>query len=51
MPELKQIDSTRLNDILTAVADDGACIALDVLDLELCQQLMSNFNRALDEMR
>ena len=44
MPELKQIDSSRVDDILAAVANDGACIALDVLDVELCQRLMSDFN-------
>jgi hypothetical protein len=27
MPELKQIDSSRVDDILAAVANDGACIA------------------------
>jgi len=51
MPELKQIDSSRVDDILAAVANDGACIALDVLDVELCQRLMSDFNQALGEMR
>ena len=48
MPELNQFDSKQVDDILAAVAEDGACVALNVLTVELCQTLMRDFNRGLD---
>ena len=50
MPQLQQIDATAVEDILNAVASDGACIALNVLPLELCDALMADFRKHLDDI-
>lgn len=48
MVALAQIDAAQVDDILSAVAADGACIALNVLPIELCDALMTDFQRYLD---
>lgn len=50
MPQLERIDCMRVDDILAAVQRDGACIALNLLTAGLCERLLADFNRALDEM-
>ena len=50
MPSLKQIDAAQIDDIQTAVAEDGACIALNVLSEALCDELMADFQPHLDDM-
>jgi len=50
MPELEQIDSRQVGEILAAVQHDGACIALNVLTVAQCDALMQDFNRFLVEM-
>ena len=50
MAVLKQIDATDPEAILQAVRDDGACIALNVLSLDLCDALMRDFQPHLDQL-
>ncbi len=50
MAELKQFEHTRVDDILSAVRADGACIALNVLPLELCDALIADFQQYLDDI-
>ncbi len=50
MVALKQIEHTQIDDILAAVAEDGACIALNVLSHELCDALMEDFQAHLDAL-
>lgn len=48
MATLRQIEATQIDDILAAVAQDGACIALNVLSPDLCDELMADFQPHLD---
>lgn len=50
MVSLKQIDAANVDEILAAVAADGACIALDVLPHELCDALIADFQPHLDDI-
>jgi ectoine hydroxylase-related dioxygenase (phytanoyl-CoA dioxygenase family) len=50
MVALKQIDASQVDDVQAAVADDGACIALNVLSEELCDALIADFQPHLDDM-
>ncbi len=50
MATLRQFDSTQVEEILAAVAEDGACIALNVLPAELCTALLADFQSHLDEL-
>ncbi len=50
MVALRQFEHTQIDEILTAVAEDGACIALNVLPPELCDGLMADFQTYLDGM-
>ncbi len=50
MVALKQIDAARIDEIQAAVAEDGACIALNVLSDELCDSLIADFQPHLDDM-
>lgn len=51
MPQLEQIDATGIDDVLACVEKDGACIALNVLTVDLCGQLICDFNRSLAGMQ
>jgi ectoine hydroxylase-related dioxygenase (phytanoyl-CoA dioxygenase family) len=50
MPELRAIGSTQVDEILAAVEEDGACIALNVLTAPQCENLIGDFDRHLEEM-
>ena len=50
MVALREIDASQVDDIQSAVAEDGACIALNVLPLELCDALIADFQPHLDHM-
>ena len=50
MVALKQIDASQVDDIQAAVAEDGACIALNVLSGALCDALIADFQPHLDDM-
>ena len=50
MATLKHFDAGQVEDILSAVATDGACIALNVLPPDLCDGLMADFQKHLDAM-
>lgn len=50
MVALKQIDRSQPDDILAAIEADGACIALNVLSEDLCDDLMTDFQPHLDEL-
>ena len=50
MVALQQIDATQVEHIQAAVAQDGACIALNVLPHELCDALIADFRPHLDDM-
>ncbi len=50
MAALKQIEHTEVDKILAAIADDGACIALNVLSHELCDALIGDFQSHLDAL-
>ena len=50
MASLRQLDASQIDDIQTAVAEDGACIALNVLPHELCDALIADFQPHLDDM-
>lgn len=49
MVSLQQFDVSEVDDILAAVDQDGACIALNVMDHGLCDQLMQDFGRYLEK--
>ena len=48
MPELKNIPSQCIDDVLQALDADGACIALDVLSPGVCRALLNDFRPHLD---
>lgn len=50
MVSLQHIAASNSEDVLSAVREDGACIATGVLSDELCNALMSSFQPHLDEM-
>lgn len=50
MPALKQLHAKEVDAILRAVAEDGGCIALDLLDHALCDELLRDFGSHLDDM-
>ena len=50
MPALREIPATALDDIQQAVTDDGACIALNALAPELCDELVKDFSGSLDDL-
>jgi hypothetical protein len=50
MTALKEFDRTQVDEILSTVAKDGACIALNVLPPELCDGLLTDFRPHLDEL-
>jgi ectoine hydroxylase-related dioxygenase (phytanoyl-CoA dioxygenase family) len=50
MVSLQQFDASQIDDIQAAVAEDGACIALNVLPHELCDALLADFQPHLDDM-
>lgn len=50
MAALKHIEATDTETVLRTVREDGACIALNVLSLELCDTLMSDFQPHLDQL-
>jgi ectoine hydroxylase-related dioxygenase (phytanoyl-CoA dioxygenase family) len=47
---LRQIESTNVREIRAAVAEDGACIALNVLPPALCDALVDDFQPHLDAL-
>ncbi|MEQ8857673.1 MAG: phytanoyl-CoA dioxygenase family protein [Pseudomonadales bacterium] len=48
MAELQRIEADRVDAIVDALADDGACIALNVLGAGLCRRLLADFEGHLD---
>jgi ectoine hydroxylase-related dioxygenase (phytanoyl-CoA dioxygenase family) len=50
MVSLREIDASKIDDIQSAVAEDGACIALNLLPHELCDGLIADFQPHLDNM-
>jgi ectoine hydroxylase-related dioxygenase (phytanoyl-CoA dioxygenase family) len=50
MTQLQQIDASRVDDIQSAIATNGACIALNVLSHDLCDALIADFQPHLDDM-
>lgn len=50
MASLKHIDASDIEGIQAAVAEDGACIALNVLSPDLCDALIADFQPHLEEI-
>ncbi len=50
MPELETLKCRQTEQILTAIARDGACIVEDLLPEALCDQLLSDFRPHLSDM-
>ncbi len=50
MAQLKHIDQSQVAEILQAVEEDGACIALNVLPPTLCDALLADFQGHLDDV-
>lgn len=50
MAELERYESHQVDRILAAVERDGGCIALNLLDEALCDTLLEDFGRHLDDM-
>ena len=50
MADLKKFHHTQVDDILNAVAADGACIALEVLSIDFCDALLADFQPHLDSL-
>ena len=50
MPSLKEFPASETDNILTAVAKDGACIALNTLSLQLCDDLIADFEGHLEQI-
>jgi ectoine hydroxylase-related dioxygenase (phytanoyl-CoA dioxygenase family) len=48
MVELKHIEATSVDEILDAVATDGACIASNALTTDVCERLVDDFRPHLD---
>jgi ectoine hydroxylase-related dioxygenase (phytanoyl-CoA dioxygenase family) len=50
MPALRQIQANDTDAILSAISEDGGCIALNLLDHALCDKLLQDFGKHLDDM-
>ena len=50
MVALKQFDKDDIDGIFDAVAADGGCIALNVLEDSICDQLLTDFNEHLEQL-
>ncbi len=50
MPELQRIDSHDVDAVVAALEADGACIALEVLPVALCDSLLADFSPHLGEL-
>ncbi len=48
MTGLRHIEAKDTDDVCQALAEDGACVALDVLSVDLCEQLLKDFAPHLD---